>query len=401
MVNPQELINQVDVERIYQHIQHLEGIKHPLDTPNALEKAANYILNYMKKLSLETSRQGFTVEGMDQEFYNLIGSINEERREPTLLVTSHYDTLYNTPGADDNASAVAVMLEVARVLKINHFSGNVKFVSFNLEEGSPYFERVMRDLGLRYGILNEQYQFSSWKYKALYTQFQKIHLECSQGKLLTTADLYDEILNQLEEIISDQKDLNYFKERFNFYLNVKNSNPWGDWFVCGSGAFAQQSVEEKQKILGVLNLESIGYCSKIPNSQRFPTGLDPAILPKYNTNENLSTGDFIVIVSDDKSANLAESFFNCCQKEEIGCPVANLTVPFDFEFLKLHMRDLLRSDHAPFWRHGIKGLMISDSANFRNPYYHTPADTIDTLDFDFLGKIAQTTLATILELSNV
>ncbi len=57
--------------------------------------------------------------------------------------------------------------------------------------------------------------------------------------------------------------------------------------------------------------------------------------------------------------------------------------------------DTLRSDHAPFWRENIPALMITDTANFRYPYYHTKADTIDKLDFDFIKKITQVTIATI------
>jgi Zn-dependent M28 family amino/carboxypeptidase len=58
------------------------------------------------------------------------------------------------------------------------------------------------------------------------------------------------------------------------------------------------------------------------------------------------------------------------------------------------MRDLLRSDHAPFWRQGIPGLFLTDTADFRYPHYHTPADTIDKVDFNFLTKICKAIVAT-------
>lgn len=61
--------------------------------------------------------------------------------------------------------------------------------------------------------------------------------------------------------------------------------------------------------------------------------------------------------------------------------------------------DLSRSDHAPFWRENIPAIFISDSANFRYPHYHTGSDTVDQLDFDFMEKIAQTSLLTLIAMA--
>jgi len=63
----------------------------------------------------------------------------------------------------------------------------------------------------------------------------------------------------------------------------------------------------------------------------------------------------------------------------------------------IRARDLLRSDHAPFWREGIPGLMVTDTANFRYPFYHTQADTIDKLDFNFMTKACKATIATAID----
>jgi Zn-dependent M28 family amino/carboxypeptidase len=65
-----------------------------------------------------------------------------------------------------------------------------------------------------------------------------------------------------------------------------------------------------------------------------------------------------------------------------------------------NMRDLLRSDHAPFWRQGIPGVFLTDTAEFRYPYYHTPADLIDKVDFDFLAKMCKAIVATITSLKS-
>lgn len=59
------------------------------------------------------------------------------------------------------------------------------------------------------------------------------------------------------------------------------------------------------------------------------------------------------------------------------------------------MRDILPSDLAPFWRERIPALMLTDMANFRYPLYHTRADTIDKLDFDFLTRICGAVVTTV------
>ncbi|WP_365671725.1 M28 family peptidase [Okeania sp. SIO3I5] len=51
--------------------------------------------------------------------------------------------------------------------------------------------------------------------------------------------------------------------------------------------------------------------------------------------------------------------------------------------------DIRRSDHAPFWDRGYKAIMITDTANMRNPNYHQKSDTIETLDLDFLTGVFQ------------
>jgi Zn-dependent M28 family amino/carboxypeptidase len=55
----------------------------------------------------------------------------------------------------------------------------------------------------------------------------------------------------------------------------------------------------------------------------------------------------------------------------------------------------LNSDHAPFWQAGIPALFIFDSSNARSQFVHTPADTIDKIDFDRLADIAQVLAATV------
>ena len=53
------------------------------------------------------------------------------------------------------------------------------------------------------------------------------------------------------------------------------------------------------------------------------------------------------------------------------------------------MPDSRRSDHASFWDVGVPAVMLTDTANFRNPNYHRRGDTIDTLDGVFLAAVAR------------
>jgi hypothetical protein len=51
--------------------------------------------------------------------------------------------------------------------------------------------------------------------------------------------------------------------------------------------------------------------------------------------------------------------------------------------------DTRRSDHAPFWDLGFPAIMITDTANMRNPHYHWESDHIDTLDLAFLAVVCR------------
>ena len=49
----------------------------------------------------------------------------------------------------------------------------------------------------------------------------------------------------------------------------------------------------------------------------------------------------------------------------------------------------MRSDHTPFWNAGLPALMWTDTSNFRNPNYHLPTDTPDTLDYDAMADVTR------------
>jgi hypothetical protein len=176
---------------------------------------------------------------------------------------------------------------------------------------------------------------------------------------------------------------------------------FGQSFVLGSSAYADLIVQQKIPILGLINLETIGYTSDKPHSQSFAPGTSLDMFETFRIDSEIMKGDFVLVIGDDNSETLARSYFANAKQEDIDVPSVLISMPLKFEALKQSFPDLLRSDHAPFWKYDIPALMITDTANFRNPHYHTRSDTIDTLDFDFMVKVCQTTLATVIDMHNL
>ena len=76
------------------------------------------------------------------------------------------------------------------------------------------------------------------------------------------------------------------------------------------------------------------------------------------------------------------------------CQPSSLFLPFDGWILP----ETRMSDHASFWDAGLPALMVTDTAFFRNPNYHLPSDTIDTLDFTFMAELVKSLELALLEL---
>jgi hypothetical protein len=75
-------------------------------------------------------------------------------------------------------------------------------------------------------------------------------------------------------------------------------------------------------------------------------------------------------------------------------PARSLFLPFDGRILP----ETRLSDHASFWDAGLPALMVTDTAFFRNPNYHLPSDTMDTLDFTFMAELVKSLELALLEL---
>ena len=150
MRNDTEIVRQaldrVSQDRIRTHIAAIEGPRHPVTAPAALEQADGYIWNSLQSLGYEMMEHRFNDSG--NEYRNIIATHRGVRRpEERVIILAHYDTVAASPGADDNASGVAVMLELATVFRPLRFQRSVQFIGVNLEENAS--EDEGRDTGRR------------------------------------------------------------------------------------------------------------------------------------------------------------------------------------------------------------------------------------------------------------
>ncbi len=126
-------------ERLYRDVEHICSIQPARNYQNidSLNQTADYILGEFQKLDGSTAIQSYSAEG--QIYKNVIATFYPEK-EKRIVIGAHYDVDGDQPGADDNASAVAGLLETARLLNelkpdLKH---RVEMVAFTLEE-APFF----------------------------------------------------------------------------------------------------------------------------------------------------------------------------------------------------------------------------------------------------------------------
>lgn len=127
------------VERLRRHVDLLAGVIGPRDLsrPAAFHAAAGYVERELAAAGAPITRERYQAGG--EEVSNVCLEIPGSRRAAEIVVVgAHYDTVRETPGADDNASAVAALIEVARLLRGERQARTVRYVAFACEE-PPYF----------------------------------------------------------------------------------------------------------------------------------------------------------------------------------------------------------------------------------------------------------------------
>ena len=277
-------------ENLYRDVEFLTSLRpyRNYQQLESLNRVAHYIRQVFEDLGLAVREQTWTVDG--QTYTNVIGVYNESQAE-RLVVGAHYDVCGDQPGADDNASAVAGLLESARLVskekpKLDY---SIEFVAYCLEE-PPFFGTKQ----------------------------------------------------------------------------------------MGSYIHASSLFEAKASVLGMICYEMIGYFSDEPDSQRYPSEDLAARYP--------STANFIIVVGIEPHRAFTTRVHRLMSvKADIDVQL----VHFPESHASAGLAGL--SDQRNYWAFGYPALMINDTSFIRNPHYHEPTDTIDTLDFAKLAAVVSAT----------
>jgi Zn-dependent M28 family amino/carboxypeptidase len=138
----------------------------------------------------------------------------------------------------------------------------------------------------------------------------------------------------------------------------------------GSRVYAGRCRERNENVVAMLSLETIGYYTDAPNTQKYPPPLG-ALYP--------SQGDFIAFVGNVGSRTLVRRCVSTF-REKAAFPSEGAALPSGLPGVGW-------SDHESFWEAGYDGVMVTDTAPFRYPHYHQGEDTPDKLDYDRCARV--------------
>jgi hypothetical protein len=264
------------------HIVAIASREHNMEHPIALEAAAKEIERVLAALGYPVSAQRFSTplgEARNIEVEIAGGALARE----IVLVGAHYDSVSGSPGANDNGSGVAALLELARLMRDAKPARTLRLVWFVNEE-PPYYKG--EDMGSR--------------------------------------------------------------------------------------RYARRSRARGENIVAMLSVETVGYYSEREGSQRYPFPLGffyPA------------RGDFLAFVSNLGSrALMHEAIMAFRRRAEF--PSEGVAAP-------AFIPGVDWSDHASFWEQGYPALMLTDTAPYRYPWYHSAQDTPDKVDYARLARVVR------------
>lgn len=157
-----------------------------------------------------------------------------------------------------------------------------------------------------------------------------------------------------------------------FVAFVNEEKPFAHTEQMGSWVYARRCRQRGEKVTAMLSLETIGYYTDEPGSQEYP----PPIGLLYP-----STGNFIAFVGNTRHAALVRQVVAAFRQNE--------QFPSEGGALPEIIPNIGFSDHWSFWQAGYPALMVTDTANFRYPHYHTPEDTVDKIDFERMARVVR------------
>ena len=268
----------ISPERLRAHVEALTAAGPRAEDERGVPGSLRYLTD-------ELAAGGLTVRveryGGELHEVNLIAEIQGGTSDDAIELCAHWDTVPGSPGADDNASGVAGVLEAARVLRDADLPARtIRFCLFGGEEAG-----------------------------------------------------FD-----------------------GSYAHMAHISPRTEAII----------------------LEMIGFTAPW---QRFPSELSALLEPPER-------GDFIAVVADEASSGLLTRFTN-----HLLLPALPLVLP------PFAREVALRSDHVPYWESGRRALLVSDTADYRNPNYHEATDTAETLDYGFAAGVVTAAVKTVAELA--
>jgi hypothetical protein len=153
--SPSNLI--LENSRLKAHVLKISNDYFPRSYKNTknLDRCAEYILAHFKKAGADTSIQEFTVRG--KKYQNVIGFFGDKTGE-RIVIGAHYDAYIDRPGADDNASGISGLIELAYLIGKENIHTGIEFVAYTLEEppffgtedmGSAHHARLLHDRKVR------------------------------------------------------------------------------------------------------------------------------------------------------------------------------------------------------------------------------------------------------------
>ena len=248
--------------------------------PEALHAAAGYIEQQLHAQGYGVARQVYRAKRVDSANLEATRSGSKWSNE-VILIGAHYDSVVGSPGANDNASGVAALLEISRRFRDIRPERTVRFVAFVNEEPPFFYGRQM-----------------------------------------------------------------------------------------GSMVYARAARKRGDDIRLMMSLEMLGCYRDEPESQRYPP------LFRYFYPDR---GNFVALVSNLRSRRLLHRTVSLF-KSHSDVPVESLAT------LSI-VPGVSWSDHLSFWRRGYPALMVTDTAFYRYPYYHTAWDTPDKINYDTMARV--------------
>lgn len=156
-----------------------------------------------------------------------------------------------------------------------------------------------------------------------------------------------------------------------FVLFVNEEPPWFQTELMGSLCYARTCRERGDAVAAMLCLETLGCYRDEAGSQKYPA---PGLSLAYPT-----TGDFVTFVGNVASRHLT--------REIVGEFRRTATIPSEGAALPAGIPGVGWSDQWSFWEQGWPAVMVTDTAPFRYPHYHTAQDTIERIDFDRFARV--------------